>query len=99
MARATPTHRAAKARKGRAKAQAAGRKTGKGTVVASAARRRVNRKADKDGAEAAQVDPVKFPNLAARDAWDREQHVKRAMAAGLSRKEAVRHANAEVEQD
>jgi hypothetical protein len=42
---------------------------------------------------------AKYPNLAAAKAWDKEQHVKKGVAAGLTRKQAVRHANDEVHED
>ncbi|MCA1811065.1 MAG: hypothetical protein LC623_03525 [Halobacteriales archaeon] len=41
----------------------------------------------------------RFPNLAAQRDWDRAEHVRKAMEAGLSRKEAERHADAEVRED
>ncbi|HEX2065872.1 MAG TPA: hypothetical protein VHI93_03575 [Candidatus Thermoplasmatota archaeon] len=41
----------------------------------------------------------RFPNLAAQRDWDRAQHVKKAEEAGLSREEAVRHADREVRED
>jgi hypothetical protein len=38
----------------------------------------------------------RFPNIAAARAFDRAEHVKRAMASGMSRTEAERHADAEM---
>lgn len=38
----------------------------------------------------------KFPNLAAERAADREEHVRRAMEAGMTRKQAERHADEEI---
>lgn len=42
------------------------------------------------------IDPKKFPNLAAEHDWDREQHIKQAMQAGMNRKQAERHADDEL---
>ena len=42
------------------------------------------------------IDPKKFPNLAAEQDWDREQHVKQAMQAGMNRKQAEKHADDEL---
>ena len=42
------------------------------------------------------IDPKKFPNLAAERDWDREQHIKQAMQAGMNRKQAERHADDEL---
>jgi hypothetical protein len=41
----------------------------------------------------------KYPNLAAAKDWDKAEHVRKGMEAGLSRKDAVRHANEEVRED
>jgi hypothetical protein len=38
----------------------------------------------------------RYPNMAAERAWDRAQHVRRGMAMGLTKKEAQRHANADL---
>lgn len=38
----------------------------------------------------------RFPNLAAERAADREEHVRRAMEAGMTRKQAERHADEEI---
>lgn len=37
-----------------------------------------------------------FPELTKLRAYDREQHIKRAMEAGLSREEAERHADEDL---
>ena len=51
----------------------------------------------KDPSEAAEaIDRKKFPNLAAEEEWDREQHIKQAMQAGMTRKQAERHADDEL---
>ncbi|HWH09315.1 MAG TPA: hypothetical protein VNX21_08950 [Candidatus Thermoplasmatota archaeon] len=55
------------------------------------------RKAKDDTAKHADVGNVEtkdpdFPNLTAMEAQNREQHVARAVEAGLSREEAERHA-------
>jgi hypothetical protein len=42
---------------------------------------------------------AKYPNLAAAKDWDKAQHVKKGMEAGLSKKEAQRHAEEEVRED
>lgn len=42
------------------------------------------------------IDQKKFPNLAAEQDWDREQHIKQAIQAGMSRKQAERHADDEL---
>ncbi|MHB8633334.1 MAG: hypothetical protein ACYDBQ_05105 [Thermoplasmatota archaeon] len=42
------------------------------------------------------VDPKRFPNLAAQNDMDREEHIRRAMANGASRKEAERHADLDM---
>lgn len=49
------------------------------------------KKADRDP-----IDEKRYPNLAAERAFDRAEHVKRAMANGLSKKEAERHADEEL---
>lgn len=41
----------------------------------------------------------KYPNLAAQKDWDKAQHVKKGIEAGLSKKEALRHAEEEVHED
>lgn len=41
----------------------------------------------------------KYPNLAAAKAWDKEQHVKKGIEAGLTRKQATRHADEEIDDD
>ena len=41
----------------------------------------------------------RFPNLAAQKAADREEHVRRAMQAGMTRKQAEKHADEEIEED
>lgn len=47
-------------------------------------------------ADSADIDPKKFPNLAAERDWDREQHIKQAMQAGMTRKQAEKHADDEL---
>ena len=47
-------------------------------------------------ADSGDIDPKKFPNLAAERDWDREQHIKQAMQAGMTRKQAEKHADAEL---
>ncbi|HUR25799.1 MAG TPA: hypothetical protein VM327_07290 [Candidatus Thermoplasmatota archaeon] len=42
------------------------------------------------------IDRAKFPNLAAERDWDRDQHIKQAMKAGMTRKQAERHADDEL---
>ena len=42
------------------------------------------------------IDGKKFPNLAAERYWDREQHIKQAMQAGMTRKQAEKHADDEL---
>lgn len=37
-----------------------------------------------------------FPNLAAMKAFDRQQHIQKAIEAGLTREEAERHADEEM---
>lgn len=39
------------------------------------------------------LDPVQYPNLAAQREMDRQQHVRLAREAGLTRKQASRHAD------
>lgn len=46
--------------------------------------------------DSADIDPKKFPNLAAEHDWDREQHIKQAMQAGMTRKQAEKHADDEL---
>jgi hypothetical protein len=41
----------------------------------------------------------KYPNLAAQRDWDKAEHVRKGVEAGLTRKQAVRHANEEVHED
>lgn len=43
-----------------------------------------------------EIDSAKFPNLAAERDWDRAQHIKQAIAAGMTKKQAERHADAEL---
>lgn len=50
-----------------------------------------SRTLDADG-----LDPKKFPNLAAERDWDREQHIKQAMQAGMTRRQAEKHADDEL---
>jgi hypothetical protein len=40
---------------------------------------------------AATLDRDRFPNLAAWYDWDREEHIRHAMKAGMTREEAERH--------
>ena len=47
-------------------------------------------------ADSGDIDRKKFPNLAAERDWDREQHIKQAMRAGMTRKQAEKHADAEL---
>ena len=47
-------------------------------------------------AKADDIDRKKFPNLAAERDWDREQHIQQAMQSGMTRKQAERHADAEL---
>lgn len=47
-------------------------------------------------ADSADIDSKKFPNLAAESDWDREQHIKQAMQAGMTRKQAEKHADDEL---
>ena len=42
------------------------------------------------------IDPDRYPNLAALEAWDREMHVRAAMGMGLTRKQAERHVEDEL---
>src|SRR3989442_1412830 len=42
------------------------------------------------------VDPARYPNLAAMEAWDREMHIRAAMAMGLTREQAERHVEEEL---
>jgi len=42
------------------------------------------------------VDPERYPNLAAMEAWDREMHIRAAMAMGLTREQAERHVEEEL---
>jgi hypothetical protein len=42
------------------------------------------------------IDEAKYPNLAAERAFDRAEHIKRAMAAGMTRREAERHADEDM---
>ncbi|HUR61165.1 MAG TPA: hypothetical protein VM286_02210 [Candidatus Thermoplasmatota archaeon] len=44
-------------------------------------------------------DPEKYPNLAAAKDWDKAQHVKKGIEAGLTKKQAQRHADDEVRED
>jgi len=41
-------------------------------------------------------DDERYPNMAAERAADREEHIKRAMEAGMSRQQAERHADEEM---
>jgi hypothetical protein len=41
----------------------------------------------------------RYPNLKAQRDWDRAEHVRKGMEAGLSKKEAERHADAEIRED
>jgi hypothetical protein len=47
-------------------------------------------------AKAVPSEDKRFPNLAAEREWDREQHIRRAMASGLTRRQAERHADEEL---
>jgi hypothetical protein len=38
----------------------------------------------------------KYPNMAARREWDRQQHVRRARKMGATKKQATRHADEEI---
>jgi hypothetical protein len=42
------------------------------------------------------IDAKRYPNLAALDALDREEHLKAALAMGLSREQALKHAESEL---
>lgn len=42
------------------------------------------------------IDAKRFPNLAAERDLDRAQHIQRAMASGLTRKQAEKHADEEL---
>lgn len=42
------------------------------------------------------IDAKRFPNIAAERDWDREQHIRQAMANGLTRKQAEAHADQEM---
>lgn len=42
---------------------------------------------------------TQFPNLAADRRWDREQHIRAAMAMGLTRQEAEQHADADMKEE
>lgn len=42
------------------------------------------------------VDPEKYPNLAALEAWDREMHIRSAIKMGLTRAQAERHVEEEI---
>jgi predicted transcriptional regulator len=42
------------------------------------------------------IDAKRFPNLAAARDLDRAQHIQRAMANGLTRKQAEKHADEEL---
>ena len=44
------------------------------------------------------IDEKRFPNIAAERQWDREQHVRQAMANGMTRKQAEKHADAELQE-
>ena len=46
-----------------------------------------------------QDDDEQFPTLAAQRAWDRAEHIRRAMAAGMTREQAERHADQELAGD
>jgi hypothetical protein len=50
-------------------------------------------------ARPAKDDLSQFPNLLAQREWDRQEHIRRAMAAGMTRKEAERHAAEELGKD
>lgn len=41
-------------------------------------------------------DDERYPNLAAQRDWDRAQHVKQGLAAGLTKEQARKHADDEV---
>ncbi len=45
------------------------------------------------------LDPKRFPNLAALAADDRDQHVRAAMEMGLTREQALRHAENELDEE
>ena len=50
----------------------------------------------KAGRKSDPIDAKRFPNIAAERDLDRAEHIKRAMANGLSRKEAERHADEDL---
>lgn len=40
----------------------------------------------------------RYPNMEARREWDRQEHVRRGRAMGLTRKQAQRHADEEIQE-
>jgi hypothetical protein len=42
------------------------------------------------------IDAERYPNIAAERAMDREEHIRRAMANGLTRAQAEAHADEEL---
>lgn len=49
--------------------------------------------------DASSLDAKRYPNLAAERAWDREENIKGAMAGGMTRAQAERHADSETHDD
>lgn len=56
----------------------------------------VDAKLDPDEAKRLPRKEPDFPELERRRRFDREEHVKRGMAAGLSREEAEKHADEDL---
>lgn len=44
-------------------------------------------------------DDERYPLLAAQKEWDRAEHVRKGIEAGLTKKQAERHADADVRED